>query len=108
MPTTVTVQVPVVKLKIKYGEDEQELLPPSLRVEGGRYCEARTAKLDSGRAKLKLRSSERVELALRGVPLDKEGRQEVWVPEFLFTIQAQDCPDGEKWSKAVVTPAMPE
>ena len=45
------------------------------------------------------------------VPLDKHGRQEAWVPEFLFTVvkeAVEERKEGEKWRKAIVTPAMPE
>ena len=49
---------------------------------------------------------------MRVVPLDREGRQEAWVPEFLFTVlgegSRQEAKEGDKWRKAVVTPAMPE
>jgi len=104
-------KVPVIKLKIKYNEEDQELLPPSVSVEGGRWCETKRMKLDGGKAKLKLRTSEITEIQLRVVPLDKEGRQEAWVPEFLFTVEKENIEEkkeGEKWKKAVVTPAMPE
>jgi len=103
-------KVPVIKLKIKYNEEDQELLPPSVSVEGGRWCETKRVKLDGGRAKLKLRTSEIADIQLRVVPLDKDGRQEAWVPEFLFTVdkEVEDKKEGEKWKKAVVTPAMPE
>ena len=105
-------KVPIIKLKVKYNEEDQELLPPSISVEGGRYCENRRVKLEGGRAKLKLKTAGVGEVQLRVVPLDKEGRQELWVPEFLFTVQGEDgrgeTREGEKWRKAVVTPAMPE
>ena len=104
-------KVPIIKLKLKYNEEDQELLPPSVSVEGGRYCENRRVKLDGGRAKLKLKTAEVVDVQLRGVPLDKDGRQESWIPEFLFTVHKADLDqrkEGEKWKKAVVTPAMPE
>eukprot|EP00092_Neocalanus_flemingeri_P006212 GFUD01006684.1.p1 GENE.GFUD01006684.1~~GFUD01006684.1.p1 ORF type:complete len:700 (+),score=137.10 GFUD01006684.1:114-2213(+) len=103
-------KVPVIKLKIKYNEEDQELLPPSVSVEGGRWCETKRVKLDGGKAKLKLRTSEMTDIQLRVVPLDKEGKQEAWVPEFLFTAEkeTEEKKEGEKWKKAVVTPAMPE
>jgi len=103
-------KVPVIKLKIKYNEEDQELLPPSVSVEGGRWCESKRVKLDGGRAKIKLRTSEIADIQLRVVPLDKDGKQEAWVPEFLFTVEKEieDKKEGEKWKKAVVTPAMPE
>ena len=51
-----------------------------------------------------------VPLQLRVVPLDKEGHQDAWVPEFLFTVakEADQRREGEKWRRAQVTPAMPE
>jgi len=49
---------PVIKLKIKYGEEDQDLLPPALSVEGGAQCETKQVKLDSGKAKCKLRAAE--------------------------------------------------
>ena len=64
---------PVIKLKIKYGEEDQDLLPPALRlvelflarrtdqfcsVEGGAQCETKQVKLDGGKAKCKLRAAE--------------------------------------------------
>jgi len=103
-------KVPVIKLKVKYNEEDQELLPPSISVEGGRWCETKRVKLDGGKAKLKLRTSEMTDIQLRVVPLDKDGRQEAWVPEFLFTVEkeVEEKKEGEKWKKAVVTPAMPE
>jgi len=103
-------KVPVIKLKIKYNEEDQELLPPSVSVEGGRWCETKRAKLDGGKAKLKLRTAEMADIQMRVVPLDKEGKQEAWVPEFLFTVEkeTEEKKEGEKWKKAVVTPAMPE
>jgi len=103
-------KVPVIKLKIKYNEEDQELLPPSVSVEGGRWCETKRVKLDGGKAKLKLRTSEKTDIQLRVVPLDKEGKQEAWVPEFLFMAEkeVEEKKEGEKWKKAVVTPAMPE
>lgn len=104
-------KVPIIKLKVKYAEEDQELLPPCLSVEGGRYCENKRVKLDGGRAKLKLKTGQEVDVQLRGVPLDSQGRQEDWIPEFLFTVHKADLQErkeGEKWKKAVVTPAMPE
>jgi len=104
-------KVPVIKLKMKYNEEDQELLPPSVSVEGGRWCETKQVKFDGGKAKLKLRTSEMTNIQLRGVPLDKEGRQEAWVPEFLFTVEKENLEEkkeGEKWKRATVTPAMPE
>ena len=104
-------KVPIIKMKLKYNEEDQELLPPSLSVEGGRYCENKRVKLDGGKAKLKLKTGQMVDVQLRGVPLDKDGKQEPWIPEFLFTVQKTDLEErkeGEKWKKAVVTPAMPE
>ena len=49
-------------------------------------------------------------MQLRVVPLDRSGRQEAWVPEFLFTVEriTGDEVAAEKWWKAVVTPAQPE
>ena len=102
---------PIIKMKIKYNEEDHDLLPPSVSVEGGRHCESRRVKLDGGKAKLKLKTNEVVDVQLRVVPLDKNGRQEAWVPEFLFTVQkeaVEERKEGEKWWKAVVTPAMPE
>jgi len=102
---------PIIKLKIKYNEEDQDLLPPSVSVEGGRHCETKRVKLDGGKAKLKLKTSEVVDVSLRVVPLDKHGRQEAWVPEFLFTVvkeAVEERKEGEKWRKAIVTPAMPE
>ena len=108
-------KVPIVKLKVKYNEEDQELLPPSISVEGGRYCENKRVKLEGGRAKLKLKTAQVVDtdVQLRVVPLDKEGRQEAWVPEFLFTVLGQggrqgEGREGDKWRRAVVTSAMPE
>lgn len=103
-------KVPVIKLKIKYNEEDQELLPPSVSVEGGRWCETKRVKLDGGKAKVKLRTAEMVDIQLRVVPLDKEGKQEAWVPEFLFTVEkeVEEKKEGEKWKRASVTPAMPE
>ena len=101
---------PIVKLKIKYNEEDQDLLPPSVSVEGGRHVESRRVKLDGGRAKLKLKTAEVCDIQMRGVPLDKEGRQEAWVPEILFTVtkEVEERREGEKWTRALVTPAMPE
>lgn len=102
---------PIVKLKIKYNEEDQDLLPPSVSVEGGRHVESRRVKLDGGKAKLKLKTVEVCDIQMRVVPLDKEGRQEAWVPEFLFTVNkeaVEERRDGEKWTRALVTPAMPE
>ena len=50
------------------------------------------------------------QMQLRVVPLDRSGRQEAWVPEFLFTVDriTGDEVAAEKWWKAVVTPAQPE
>ena len=50
------------------------------------------------------------QMQLRVVPLDRSGRQEAWVPEFLFTVEriTGDEVAAEKWWKAVVTPAQPE
>ena len=48
---------------------------------------------------------------MRVVPLDREGRQEAWVPEFLFTVAGEVGEagrGGDKWTRALVTPAMPE
>jgi len=103
-------KVPVIKLKIKYNEEDQEVLPPSISVEGGRWCESKRTKLDGGKAKLKLRTSENADVQLRVVPLDKNGHQEAWVPEFLFTVEKEieERKEGEKWKRASVTPAMPE
>ena len=104
-------KVPIIKLKLKYNEEDQELLPPSISVEGGRYCENKRVKLDGGRAKLKLKTGQVEDVQLRGIPLDKDGKQEAWIPEFLFTVNRTDLEqrkEGEKWTKAVVTPAMPE
>ena len=56
---------PVIKLKIKYAEEDQELLPPSVSLEGGRHCESKRVKLDSGRAKLKLKVAEVVDVQVR-------------------------------------------
>ena len=66
------------------------------------------------------------------MPLDKAGRQEAWVPEFLFTVEkitgdevslprlenakTKDCllhtvslqVGADKWWKATVSPALPE
>ena len=86
------------------------MLPPSISVEGGRWCESKRTKLDGGKAKLKLRTSENADVQLRVVPLDKNGHQEAWVPEFLFTVEKEieERKEGEKWKRASVTPAMPE
>lgn len=102
---------PIVKLKIKYNEEDQDLLPPSVSVEGGRHVESRRIKLDGGKAKLKLKTAEVCDIQMRVVPLDKEGRQEAWVPEILFTVTkeaVEERREGEKWTRALVTPAMPE
>ena len=102
---------PIIKLKIKYNEEDQDLLPPSVSVEGGRYCESKRVKLDGGKAKLKLKTTEVVDVQLRVVPLDKNGKQEAWEPEILFTVAkeaVEERKEGEKWRKATVTPAMPE
>jgi len=104
------VKCPVIKLKIKYGEEDQELLPPILSVEGGGEAETKQVKLDAGRAKCKLRANQLKPVQLRVVPLDKRGRQEAWVPEFLFTVEkiTGDEIGAEKWWRGVVTPALPE
>ena len=102
---------PIIKMKIKYNEEDQDLLPPSISVEGGRHCESKRVKLDGGKAKLKLKVVDIVDVQVRVVPLDKHGKQEAWVPEFLFTVEKgaiEERREGEKWTKAVVTPAMPE
>ena len=51
-----------------------------------------------------------IQMQLRVVPLDRLGRQEAWVPEFLFTVEriTGDEVAAEKWWKAIVTPAQPE
>ena len=95
-------------------------------VEGGAQCETKQVKLDGGKAKCKLRAAENkpvrkekpfnliqslsIQMQLRVVPLDRSGRQEAWVPEFLFTVEriTGDEVAAEKWWKAVVTPAQPE
>ena len=94
-------------------------------MEGGAQCETKQVKLDSGKAKCKLRAAENkpvrkentsqshptpIQMQLRVVPLDRSGRQEAWVPEFLFTVEriTGDEVAAEKWWKAVVTPAQPE
>ena len=95
-------------------------------VEGGAQCETKQVKLDGGKAKCKLRAAENkparkeklsnliqplsIQMQLRVVPLDRSGRQEAWVPEFLFTVEGitGDEVAAEKWWKAVVTPAQPE
>lgn len=82
--------------------------------------------MDGGKAKCKLRAAENkpvrkekqfnliqslsIQMQLRVVPLDRSGRQEAWVPEFLFTVEriTGDEVAAEKWWKAVVTPAQPE
>ena len=82
--------------------------------------------MDGGKAKCKLRAAENkpvrkeklsnliqplsIQMQLRVVPLDRSGRQEAWVPEFLFTVEriSGDEVAAEKWWKAVVTPAQPE
>ena len=96
-------------------------------VEGGAECETKQVKLDAGKAKCKLRATENkpvtlkilgipstgsllFQMQLRVVPLDRSGRQEAWVPEFLFTVEriTGDEVAAEKWWKAAVTPAQPE
>ena len=95
-------------------------------MEGGAQCETKQVKLDSGKAKCKLRAAENkpvrrkrhlnfiqplpTQMQLRVVPLDRSGRQEAWVQEFLFTVEriTGDEVAAEKWWKAVVTPAQPE
>ena len=62
---------PVIKLKIKYAEEDQELLPPSVSIEGGRHCESKRVKLDSGRAKLKLKVAEVVDVQVISSYYDK-------------------------------------
>merc|ERR1712173_317524 len=86
--------------------EDQDLLPPVLSVEGGAECETKQVKLDAGKAKCKLRATENKPMQLRVVPLDRSGRQEAWVPEFLFTVDriTGDEVAAEKWWKAVVTP----
>ena len=82
--------------------------------------------MDGGKAKCKLRAAENkpvrnektsnliqqlpIQMQLRVVPLDRSGRQEAWVPEFLFTVERITGEEvaAEKWWKAVVTPAQPE
>ena len=105
--------MPILKLKLKYGEDP-ELLPPSLSVEGGRWCESRRVALDQGKAKLKLQATEGGgAINIRVVPLDKTGRQEQWIPEFLFAVDPSQAKSdkllADKWIKVgKLSPAMPE
>ena len=67
---------------------EVEVLNPLVSsVEGGAECETKKVKLEAGKAKCKLKAADLKPMQLRVVPLDKAGKQEAWVPEFLFTVE---------------------
>lgn len=109
--TTGWEKVPILKIKFKYGEEESLLLPAILSVEGGRWCESKKVPLDIGRGKVKLKADEDTAPQLRVVPLNKEERQEMWVPEFLFSVETAYKAErlaGDKWCKVKLSPAMPE
>lgn len=106
-------KVPLLKLKFKYKEDELELVPPRLSVEGGRWCETKKLDLDQGRGRVKLKSSQGAKPQIRVVPLGRDGNQDYWVPEFLFSVETPHChtedkSTEEKWCKVKLSPAIPE
>lgn len=109
--TTGWEKVPLLKIKFKYSEEDSLLLPAVLSVEGGRWCESKKVALDMGRGKVKLKALEDAAPQLRVVPLNKEERQEMWVPEFLFSVENAYKAErlaGDKWCKVKLSPAMPE
>jgi len=120
--TTGWEKVPVIKLKVKYNEEDKEVLPAYISVEGGRWCESKRLRMEGGhKAKCKLRATQGPEFQIRVVPLDRDQKQESWVPEFIVSILSTEGKhlkeddeskkeegEKEKWIKAHVTPCTPE
>merc|ERR1712200_139805 len=65
-------KTPVIKLKLKYNEEDKDLLPSYVSVEGGRWCESKRIRMEGHKAKAKLRATEGPEFCFRCVPLDSE------------------------------------
>jgi len=104
-------KVPVIKFKLKYNEEDKELLPSYISVEGGRWCESKRIRMEGHKAKCKLRATEGPEFDIRVVPLDREQKLESSIPEFLLTIlpgPKETQGDKEKWMKGEVRPSLPE
>jgi len=119
-------KVPVIKLKVKYNEEDADLLPSYISVEGGRWCETKRIRLDGHKTKCKLRATEGPEFDIRVIPLDKQFNPESNVPEFLLTIhpgpiksegsteksgksdKSDKSEKSEKWMKGEVRPSMQE
>lgn len=104
-------KVPMIKFKVKYNEEDKDLLPSYISVEGGRWCESKRIKMDGHKAKCKLRATEGPEFDIRVVPLDRDLKLESTIPEFLLTIlpgAKEKEGDKERWIKGEVHPSLPE
>ncbi|XP_023336482.1 uncharacterized protein LOC111707587 isoform X2 [Eurytemora carolleeae] len=109
--TTGWEKVPVIKIKIKYNEEDLDILPKYISIEGGRWCETKRIRLEGFKAKCKLRATQGPEFQVRMVPLDSDLKPESWVPEFLVSIPPSIQGEGEepeKWIRTPVHPCIPE